>query len=110
MSLSRDFDRVTIEDDGTTIRVEATTSNEAGKPISPDPAQHIYIMLIALPDGDMMLTAEPAVPITQSSWDVRIEDGATAFAGVSEVLCVGIAIDSNGEPDVWKERRPLKAK
>jgi hypothetical protein len=110
MGLSRDFDRVTI-DDNDAIRVEATTLDEAGKPSSPDPATRMYIMLVGLPDEDVMLTAQPAeMPIVDSSWAVLFEDAAPQFEGVSDVLCIGVALTADGPPEVWTEQRPLQRK
>lgn len=110
MGLSRDFDRVTIEDDGSTVRVEATTSDEGGKPIAPDPATRILITLIALPDGDVTLTAEPEMPVVESSWPVRFENAAAQLEGVDNVLCIGVALGGEGSPYVWTEQRPLALK
>lgn len=109
MSLSRDFDRVTIPD-GTKIIVEATTSEPGGKPVAPDPATRMYVTLIALPDGDVMRTAEPEIPVVQSSWEVHFEDAAAAFEGVENVLCIGVALEPDEPPYVWTEQRPLTQK
>lgn len=107
MGLSRDFDSVTIEDGGRSIRVEATTSNEGGKPTT-DPATDMYIMLIG---GGHTVTAKPEVfPIPDPTWSVFFPDAGPKFADLDDVLCVGVAVSEDGPPEAWSELRQIVTK
>jgi hypothetical protein len=108
MGLSRDFDRVTVEDDGKTVRVEATTSDGEGNLVAPDPATDMYITLVALPDRDVFATARPeTMPIHDASWAVLFKDVDEKLLDVDNVMVFGVAI-TDGKAEAWTERRPLK--
>ena len=62
MSYSRDFESVRVQEDGTTLRVNATSLDEHGKPGTKDPATSFVVAL---------RRRRPAVPATSPTWSGR---------------------------------------
>jgi hypothetical protein len=108
MAYSRDFDGVRVqEDDGTTLRVDATSiDNETGQPGTKDPATAFHVVLLT-PKGDVCRVSDRVDRGVDGSWSAFLPSAAPAFEGHHEVDVIGIASNADGPPDVWQERHRI---
>lgn len=107
MAYSRDFDGVRVQDDGTTLRVDATSiDNETGKAGTKDPATAFHVVVLS-PKGEVCRVSDRVDRGVDGSWSAFLPFAAQAFAGHREVDVIGIASQANGPPEVWQERHSI---
>jgi len=113
LSISRNFDAITIEADGTTVRVTGTTKEEVDgvSTLAEEPkGVAIYVAIVGLADQRESLVKQAVVASSGSSWNARFLDAASKVEDRLSVQVVGLALHEGDDPFVWEEVLPLSAR
>jgi len=111
MSYHRDFEGVRIEDDGTTLRADATSiDDETGKPGTEDPASAFYVALVKAPAGGASHVSDRVAPGVDGSWSAVFPNAAADFADNPQVYVIGVAQFDEGPPAVWQELHEITSR
>jgi hypothetical protein len=97
-SFSKEFDAVTIETDGTTVRIDGT-SRVDGHLVPEPPSAQIYVALVDLPEQPLLALAV----LTGAKWSASFPDAAQRLANVQHVRCIGLGLSLTEPPVVWEQ-------
>jgi hypothetical protein len=106
---SRNFIDVRITDDGTTVRVNAT-SEKNGVPVTGDPATEIQVLLIGLPGCSPTLVSRPETIPVGASWEAAFPNAVAQLAHCPSICVVGIAHFEYDDPVVWGTTTTLRSR
>lgn len=108
MSYHRDFEGVRLEDDKTTLRVDATSIDDAtGAAGSDDPATAFHVALVSALEGGPTVCSQRVTTGFDGQWSAFFPDAAAQFEFFPDVFVIGVAILEDGPPDIWQERHSI---
>jgi hypothetical protein len=111
MSYSRDFESVRVQDDGTTLRVNATSRDEHGKATTEDPATSFLVALAKAPHGGPCRVSGMVEGGVDGAWAAFFLDAAQDYRDNPDLYVIGIANVAEGSPpEMWLEPHTIRTR